>query len=94
MQKRPAIIGLLSLVSAMTILAFSHLILPANIDECQGDITHQDHIFELRPFHCIGHSEGDSDTGWDHVHPWMTKEWYDKHGLEPPRDQISTDERI
>lgn len=62
-------------------LAFSHRILAPESDDCQQDITHMGHIQDLAAFHCIGHSEGNADEGWDHIHSWMAEEWHAENSL-------------
>lgn len=65
------------------IAAFSHQLLPADMDECQQNVSHLGHISDLPLFHCIGHTEFDMETGeWDHVHPWMDEEWMREHAPE------------
>jgi len=67
----------------LALAAFSHRILPAEVDECQRDISHAGHVAELPPFHCIGHSEWDTaEDTWDHRHPWMTRQWHVQHGID------------
>ncbi|MBR9826007.1 MAG: hypothetical protein GYB36_09430 [Alphaproteobacteria bacterium] len=79
---RSIAVSTLVVATALTgLAAYSHRILPADMDECQQDITHIGHIEELPPFHCIGHSEGNAVDGWDHIHPWMTREWHEERGL-------------
>lgn len=77
------IIAIASLLVVMFVLAaFSHRVLPVEMDECQRDVTHAEHNRDLPPFHCIGHSEFDPEAGtWDHLHPWMTEEWHAEHGV-------------
>jgi hypothetical protein len=61
---------------------FTHLWLPASVDECQSDITHHDHLLSLAPFHCIGHTERNYPADeWNHVHPWMDKGWEEEQPL-------------
>jgi len=72
-------------------LAFSHLILPADMDDCQQDVSHRGHLTELTPFHCIGHSEGSAMRGWDHVHPWMTEAWHAERDLSVPQTSDETE---
>ena len=83
-NKRRTFAILLLLAGSVVMVAFSHRILPAGIDECQRDVTHQLHAHELPPFHCIGHTEGGAKSGWDHVHPWMDDEWHEQHGFGSP----------
>jgi hypothetical protein len=75
--KVAAVVLLVLIIALFLLAAFSHHILPASVDECQQDVSHQGHIAELPAFHCIGHSEWNmqADT-WDHVHPWMSREWH------------------
>ena len=87
------IILTLIFIIAIAFLAFSHRILPVGNDPCQSDVSHLNHVAELPPFHCIGHSEGDAVHGWDHVHPWMTREWYVANGLPFNGDTASDNER-
>ena len=62
------------------LVAFTHLWLPQAVDECQKDVTHRGHLPGLAPFHCIAHSERDyPQDEWNHVHPWMDREWEEKH---------------
>ena len=76
-MKKAAASALSILAIVVVLAAFSHRLLPADLDECQRDITHVGHLPELPLFHCIGHSERDPGTGsWDHIHPWMTEEWH------------------
>ena len=75
-MKKFTLAALLVLAALVGLAAFSHRILPPDVDECQRDVSHAGHVAELPLFHCIGHSEREADTGaWDHVHPWMTDEW-------------------
>lgn len=79
-----ALTGLVVIVFALGILgAYSHLLLPAGIDECQLDMSHLNHVAELPAFHCLGHSEWnvEHDT-WDHLHPWMTEEWHRERKMD------------
>ena len=67
------------------VAAFSHRLLPEDMDECQQDISHQGHTGELPAFHCIGHTEWNMETGtWDHEHPWMTEEWLEENAMPSP----------
>ncbi len=66
----------------------THLWLPASADDCQIDISHKDNLWSLPPFHCIDHTEFSRQFGadgteiitWDHLHPWMTIDWFLEHG--------------
>jgi hypothetical protein len=68
----------------------THRILPANIDDCQTDMTHEGHVNDLPMFHCIGHTEYEVNydeegllrvAKWDHIHEWMTLEWHLEKGF-------------
>lgn len=81
--------GIVSLI-LVAVAGNTHHILPAESDPCQQDITHQGHVNELLMFHCIGHTEYVVDAGktglhsvakWDHIHPWMTKDWHLSQGF-------------
>lgn len=65
------------------IAAFSHRLLPPEVDECQLDVSHVGHIADLPLFHCLGHTEFNMGTGeWDHIHPWMDEEWLHDHAMD------------
>ncbi len=74
--------------------ANSHRVLPADMDPCQKDMSHQDHVSELPFFHCLGHKEYVVDheqdgllrvESWYHLHPWMTLEWHLEQGFSRER---------
>jgi len=74
------------------IAAFSHRLLPPEVDECQQDVSHEGHIADLPMFHCLGHTEFNIQSGaWDHVHPWMDDEWLQEHAPEHPMDPSEHD---
>lgn len=82
-------IGLSVLVVLGLIAGSTHIWLPSSMDDCQRDISHQDHLWSLAPFHCLGHTEFAYDTDpeggeviiWDHLHPWMTYSWFMEQGF-------------
>lgn len=68
----------------------THRFLPLSMDECQEDLSHLDHIHDLPMFHCLGHNDfivNPGGTGfdfigqWEHIHPWMTKDWHLQKGF-------------
>lgn len=81
-MKKTFIAAAVLLIIMVGLAAFSHRILPVDMDECQRDVTHAGHVGDLPLFHCIGHSELDPEAGtWDHQHPWMTEEWHGDHDI-------------
>ncbi len=74
----------------LALAANSHRVLPAEMDPCQEDMSHQGYIRELPFFHCLGHKEYLVDyeqkgllrvERWHHLHPWMTLEWHVEQGF-------------
>ena len=70
----------------------THLWIPAASDPCQQDLSHQGHVASLPLFHCIGHTEFEVLPGahglaavgaWDHLHPWMDRDWHLEQGFTP-----------
>ena len=99
MLKTVSLALLTLLILCVAFAAFSHRLLPADMDECQQDVSHLGHVSELPLFHCIGHSETNRENGdWDHQHPWMTEEWHAEHGfvnsssLPAPTRELTTPE--
>ncbi len=81
--------GIISLI-LVTVAGNTHRILPAKSDPCQQDLTHQGYVNELPMFHCIGHTEYvvaagkkglNSVNKWNHIHPWMTRDWHLSQGF-------------
>ena len=88
-MKKLIITGLIIIIIIL-ISGNTHHILPATMDDCQTDLTHEGHIGELNMYHCIGHTEYVVDfekeglfriKKWDHIHPWMTLEWHLEQGF-------------
>ncbi len=77
-------IGMAVGVGLVVMAGTTHLWLPASSDECQQDISHKDNLWSLAPFHCINHTEfayvtdadGNETIVWDHLHAWMTEDWF------------------
>jgi hypothetical protein len=89
-MKRKILFGLGFLGLVVLLAGNTHRILPEDSDPCQRDMTHKGHIDALPMFHCIGHSEYEVAPGnqgleaivaWDHVHPWMDREWHVAQGF-------------
>jgi len=83
------VIGIFILV-LVGVVGNSHRVLPVEADPCQQDMTHRGYVNELPMFHCIGHTEylvAAGKTGlssvaeWDHIHPWMTRDWHLSQGF-------------
>lgn len=87
---RKIIISILVIIILILLGGNTHRLLPASMDDCQTDMTHVDHVNELRMYHCIGHTEYVVDPNveglfrvknWEHIHPWMTLEWHLEQGF-------------
>ena len=90
-MKQYLIPGLAVFLVGLVILAGNtHRFLPAGVDPCQQDMSHEGYVNQLPMFHCIGHTEFEAAPAqqgleavekWDHRHPWMTMEWHLEHGF-------------
>ncbi len=84
-MKKSLLVSGAALLLLLALAANSHRVLPAEMDPCQEDMSHQGHLSQLPFFHCLGHTEYLVDPeqerllrveSWDHAHPWMTLEWH------------------
>lgn len=84
------IISTIIIIILVILAGNTHRLLPANMDDCQTDMTHEGHLNELSMYHCIGHTEYEVNpqsegllrvAKWDHIHDWMTIEWHLEKGF-------------
>jgi len=87
---KKGIILLLILIVLVLLGGNTHRILPASMDDCQTDITHEGRVNMLPMYHCIGHTEYEVNPDaegllqvakWNHIHEWMTLEWHLEQGF-------------